>query len=355
MGRRDYILFLAALPVACAQLVGADFDDDFQLEDPSSTTTVSAAVTTSTSGAGGSTTIGTSASSGTGVGGGTGGGPTDLCGNGIIDGDETCDGDCPTSCVDGDRCTVDTVVGAAADCDLTCTALPVACGIQDGCCPPNCADFQDFDCPSPALDNVLVVGNGSPSFLNAVRDGLVATNRFSDVQTFNAAASLITQATLSTYAAVLVFSNTTMGFTDPVVFGDELAQYYDNGGRVVVTTAAQCGDFGFQGRFVTNGYRALEGPGFDTFPDAMLATLYEPGSFLWSGINPLTDLSIDEQCRTTLTTGAVALADWNGPNGPVPAAARIEVGGRWRVDVNIFPPGADAAGFEMLANALYFE
>ncbi|MFC1482450.1 DUF4215 domain-containing protein [Myxococcota bacterium] len=77
-----------------------------------------------------------------------------VCGNGVTEPPETCDGDCPTSCDDGDPCTTDQLFGDAVTCDASCLNEPiVACQHGDGCCPPGCDALQDDDCPP-------VCGNG---------------------------------------------------------------------------------------------------------------------------------------------------------------------------------------------------
>ena len=69
------------------------------------------------------------------------------CGNGQIDPNETCDGDCPESCDDGDDCTTDIMTGSAEDCTADCFYAPVtSCTDGDGCCPPGCASSNDNDC-----------------------------------------------------------------------------------------------------------------------------------------------------------------------------------------------------------------
>jgi hypothetical protein len=72
------------------------------------------------------------------------------CGNGVIDAGETCDppASCPSSCDDGDPCTLDYMTGSAAACNAACTRAPVTvCSSGDGCCPPGCGSPQDADCP----------------------------------------------------------------------------------------------------------------------------------------------------------------------------------------------------------------
>lgn len=82
--------------------------------------------------------------------------PVEMCGNGTIDDGETCDGDCPASCDDGDACTTDTVeAGDAATCDLICKneqAIDV-CGPDDGCCPAGCMVGMDPDCMLDCTDS----------------------------------------------------------------------------------------------------------------------------------------------------------------------------------------------------------
>ncbi|MBN1771053.1 MAG: hypothetical protein JXB32_07330 [Deltaproteobacteria bacterium] len=81
---------------------------------------------------------------------------TRTCGNGVLDPGETCDGDCPTSCSDGDPCTSDTLSGSAAACNAACTFPPItACDSGDGCCPAGCTAATDGDCEGPAT-----CGNG---------------------------------------------------------------------------------------------------------------------------------------------------------------------------------------------------
>src|SRR5262249_8474418 len=72
------------------------------------------------------------------------------CGNGELDPGETCDGNCPTSCDDGNSCTSDTLSGTPATCDVACSHSPVtACANGDGCCAPGCTNVTDSDCNNP--------------------------------------------------------------------------------------------------------------------------------------------------------------------------------------------------------------
>lgn len=72
----------------------------------------------------------------------------EVCGNGVIEGDETCDGNCPTTCQSSDTCTAEVLVGSANTCDARCEAEPsiTACSDDDGCCPSACNSTTDSDC-----------------------------------------------------------------------------------------------------------------------------------------------------------------------------------------------------------------
>ena len=71
-----------------------------------------------------------------------------LCGNGVIEVGETCDGDCPTSCDDSEACTIDTLVGDPTMCNAECTYEDITvCQNDDGCCPSSCDNSNDNDCP----------------------------------------------------------------------------------------------------------------------------------------------------------------------------------------------------------------
>lgn len=70
-----------------------------------------------------------------------------LCGNGVVDAGEICDGDCPSGCADPDACTADSMTGSAESCDARCVHEPITtCESGDGCCPSSCTAADDDDC-----------------------------------------------------------------------------------------------------------------------------------------------------------------------------------------------------------------
>jgi hypothetical protein len=73
-----------------------------------------------------------------------------VCGNGVRESGEVCDGDCPRSCDDHNACTADEIVNAG--CQRVCAhrALSASGAQSDGCCPDpsKLRAHDDVDCPS---------------------------------------------------------------------------------------------------------------------------------------------------------------------------------------------------------------
>jgi hypothetical protein len=78
------------------------------------------------------------------------------CGNGIVEGTEICDGNCPTSCP-ALGCQLRVLQGSAQTCDVTCIngGQQTACINNDSCCPAGCNSLNDNDC-KPACGNGVV-------------------------------------------------------------------------------------------------------------------------------------------------------------------------------------------------------
>lgn len=77
--------------------------------------------------------------------------PVNLCGNGVLDPGELCDGDCPKDCLlepkCGDHCTKYVLEGSAETCDAECVLQVITeCIDDDDCCPEGCKHDEDNDC-----------------------------------------------------------------------------------------------------------------------------------------------------------------------------------------------------------------
>lgn len=69
-----------------------------------------------------------------------------VCGNGVIEAPETCDGNCPQSC-EAMVCQTATMSGTPQNCDVECSYQAiVTCTNNDGCCAPGCNANNDDDC-----------------------------------------------------------------------------------------------------------------------------------------------------------------------------------------------------------------
>ncbi len=115
--------------------------------------------TSSNPGAGGRATGGAPQTGGVPGSGGSVG--TIACGNGVMETGETCDppASCPTTCNDGDACTVDQMTGSSANCNVVCShAAITACVSGDGCCPAGCNAKTDSDCSATCGNGVLEDG-----------------------------------------------------------------------------------------------------------------------------------------------------------------------------------------------------
>jgi len=80
------------------------------------------------------------------------------CGNNIVEANETCDprAGCATDCDDGNRCTVDNLVGDSADCNVGCLrAVIEECVDGDECCPEGCGFRVDDDCSATCGNDVV--------------------------------------------------------------------------------------------------------------------------------------------------------------------------------------------------------
>ncbi len=69
-----------------------------------------------------------------------------VCGNGVVERDELCDGNCPTSCPAA-GCQLKSLEGGGT-CRARCVnaALQTMCRSQDQCCPSGCTNLTDGDC-----------------------------------------------------------------------------------------------------------------------------------------------------------------------------------------------------------------
>jgi cysteine-rich repeat protein len=83
-----------------------------------------------------------------------------VCGNGMVETGERCDGNCPNAaaCNDNDACTTDSVMGMACARQCAHTPISMASMTADGCCPMGATSATDPDCPT-SCGNMVVDAN----------------------------------------------------------------------------------------------------------------------------------------------------------------------------------------------------
>src|SRR5690606_13064181 len=118
--------------------------------------------------------------------------------------------------------------------------------------------------------------------------------------------------TLLNYDAVLTYTNGS--YSDPFTLGDNLAEYVDFGGGVVVAVFANASPtFGrsLEGRWASGEYDVIVPRfGFD-FSPGELGTVFEPGHPLMAGVTSFRDTIGARPQVTELTTGSRDIAQWD--------------------------------------------
>ena len=178
---------------------------------------------------------------------------------------------------------------------------------------------------------------GSPS-IDAQLDDVV-TNLSGDPRIASATAVLINAVTptlveLNAFDAVLVLINSYP--QDTVVLGDNLADYVDSGGGVVLALfALRASTPTIMGRFMSSDYYCIEqSSGNRLMGHATLGTVHVPESPLMTGVTTFD--GGDRSFRSPAPPHALAtrIADWS--TGEVLIAERTDLSGG-RVDLGMFP------------------
>ncbi len=196
----------------------------------------------------------------------------------------------------------------------------------------------------------------TPLWNNDVKEKLLDTGLFGQVDVINISTQTPTVAELQSYASVLVYSDS-VGFEDSVALGDNLADYVDGGGGVVTAVFANTG-ISFAGRFNTDNYWAIP-PGSSTSGAASLGAVWSPTHPILNGLATFSGGTSSYRPGTSsVDAAATRVADWNDGR---PLVATRKIGSARRVDLGFFPPSSDVrsdfwnAGTDgdiLMANAL---
>ena len=301
------------------------------------------------------------------------------CMNNVKDGMETdvdCGGPtCPAcangkACLMGSDCQVMRCINNVCQTPINCTPPMANCdgNQQSGCnvnlntdakncgkcgmvCPMNMPACVGGKCDG-TNGKVLVIAPHSqrPQDLQDTATLLRGTGAFTVVDTFDAQVAAPTVAQLSAYGAVLIFAESGV-FVDPVTFGDNLATYFDNGGRVVVAVM-NTGSMP-QGRFFTvgNGYILLNQSKLQGALGDPLGKIHEPMSPLLVDVK--TFANSDAYTTSPVANGGIVVAE---SAAKVPMIVRGVFKGRNRVDINFVaaPKYWTGDGAALLRNALTY-
>jgi hypothetical protein len=208
--------------------------------------------------------------------------------------------------------------------------------------------------------NVAVLGSpNDPVWNDDVQEKLLGTGFFSTVDIYNISQVTPTLSQLQQYCGVLVYSNGA-GYADPFTLGNNLADYVDGGGGVVVAVFANA-SIPFSGRWDTDNYWTLlpgnQGQGLPL----TIGTVPEPGSPLMAGVASFNGgASSYHNSDGGVHGNATIVANWS--NGR-PLVLRREDLGAPRVDLNFFPPSdaerpdfwdQNTDGDRLMGNALLY-
>jgi PKD repeat protein len=212
--------------------------------------------------------------------------------------------------------------------------------------------------PSSALAiDVGVFGAPSTSsWNNDVVNKLVGTGQFDSVVGVYSASTTPTLAELQQYEAVLVYTDTTLG--DSTTFGNNLADYMDAGGGVVLATFIFSTSWPIGGRIQSAGYVPFTSGG-GTAPGNQTLVALDPSHAILDGVSSFHGGSSSYQNATiSFKSGVTQIANWSGGQPLVgawtPTAGSI-------VGLNFYPPSTGARsdfwqatsdGATLMANAL---
>jgi hypothetical protein len=167
---------------------------------------------------------------------------------------------------------------------------------------------------------ILYASNELSSLDPGIVPAIAAEPGVATVDTFDTSAGTPTPAVLATYD--LVVSNGDSSYSDPVSWGNELADYLDAGGAVIQFAYDNWDSSGASptGRFASGGYAPFV-PGPNANMSTTFGTVLAPSSPLLAGV---TTLSTSDNTTDALAAGATLLANWADGRNAIATKGRVE-------------------------------
>jgi len=221
-------------------------------------------------------------------------------------------------------------------------------------------DFFQFNFKKSNMSFLVIGAEGGgdkDERLEDVRSKLVSSG-IGTVDTFNARIKTPTYDYLSKYNAILFFSY--HGFNQNEL-GNQLAQYVDNGGGVVIGTYSNCGRGNrLEGRWCTEGYDPIT-LGSTSRTKSLIMSKWLPGHPILNGVRTFNGGTQSSHGDGKPHPDAVIVAEW--ANGR-PLIAELNKSAGVVVGLNFYPPSSDVAegcwgasssdGRLLLSNSLYY-
>ncbi len=212
--------------------------------------------------------------------------------------------------------------------------------------------------------HIKVLVCGTPpmtSYSTDIKNKLVATGRFTSVDTFDCNIGTPSIAKLLAYNAVLVYSDGT--FRDSTLMGNNLAAYVDSGGGVVCAMFVGLSPYTYAGAFNDTNYTVIVPDSPTSYVTRTLGTVLLPAHPIMQGVHSFNGGHCSyESTSRIITGGSYRIANYD--NGDLLIVAKENAGylhNRRRADLNFYPPSSNAEvcfwadstdGTQIITNAL---
>ena len=223
-------------------------------------------------------------------------------------------------------------------------SLPASCSTTGAATTPQMLSFGLPDGRTQQIcKGAVLVVHTRTDYARDVQAKLVETGSFSAVDLFFASVGTPPLSLLQNYRAVFVYSGGDgQVFMEHDSLGDVLADYWDSGGGVVVAATANLGSIAGRFGVLENGYRLMQITSSVSCSGDSIGSVSEPDSPLLTGVASL-DTAYD-MCKSLggLANGGIAVASWARSGSAL--IVRGTRNSRPLVELNLFPPSADAYG-----------